>query len=374
MAPFVVYEFAFVCCSIAAVALLIWDHVITFGREVQIFWSRKISGPAILYGLLRYGTLFEKIAVMLLASWYMTPHGCNVAVRFQIFPMILRSLGYGMFSALRVYALRRNQWPLAIFVFLLCLPSLVMPAYVYAHQWSPGVNVFGCTLAYKASPVEHTRCYTHDTIPHLIEIGTVRIAGLVADLLGEFIVIIVTINRTFHLRKQAIPLEEEKKRPGLMHLFLRDGSVYFVALLILSLADMLVLVFDHVPSFATRYDYWVVPYYTPVFRTIIISRFLLMLRSIYYDESNDKTDADGEAPLGSLKFQSRVIGTMGAPVDSQFDEYSGPEPWEDEDDLVFSSDPLAAGLLETDTPSHDSSDNIGKESTPSEADASNIEA
>ncbi|KDR84644.1 hypothetical protein GALMADRAFT_262786 [Galerina marginata CBS 339.88] len=328
MTLFQVYEFAFVCCSIASVALLIWDHVITFGREVHSMWGRKFSGPTVLYGLLRYGTLFEKIAIMFLASWYMTPHGCDLAVHFQIFPMILRSIGFGLFSALRVYALRRNQWPLAAFVFLLCFPSIITPAYVYAHQTSPGVDRYGCELSYLASPTVHAR---------------MRIAGIVADILGETIVIVVTVSRTFRLRNQIVPLEEEKKRPGLMQLLLRDGSIYFAALLVLSLADMLVLVFDNAPKFATRYDYWVVPYYTPVFRTIIICRFLLMLRGIYYDD--EAGEADASAPAGSLRFASKVIGPMGAPVDSQFDDYSGPEPWEGDEDIVYSPDPLATGML-----------------------------
>lgn len=54
-------------------ALLLWDHIITLGAEVSKIWSRKFSGPTVLYAFLRYGTLVEKIAVMLLASWYMTP-------------------------------------------------------------------------------------------------------------------------------------------------------------------------------------------------------------------------------------------------------------------------------------------------------------
>lgn len=57
-----------------AVALLVWDHIITFGAEVRKVWSQKIGGGSVLYLLLRYGTLFEKITVMFLASWYMTPH------------------------------------------------------------------------------------------------------------------------------------------------------------------------------------------------------------------------------------------------------------------------------------------------------------
>lgn len=36
-------------------------------------WSRKFSGATVLYAFLRYGTLIEKISVLLLASWYMSP-------------------------------------------------------------------------------------------------------------------------------------------------------------------------------------------------------------------------------------------------------------------------------------------------------------
>ncbi|KAJ6571463.1 hypothetical protein B0H19DRAFT_1130027 [Mycena capillaripes] len=102
---------------------------------------------------------------------------------------------------------------------------------------------------------------------------------------------------------------------------------------------MLVLIFDHVPEFATRYDYWVVPYYTPVFRTIIICRFLLMLRAVYYDEGAETKST----ATGTLHFASRVIGPLGAPVDvSTFDEdYTD---FEDEESIVYAEDPLVAGL------------------------------
>ena len=69
-----------------------------------------------------------------------------------------------------------------------------------------------------------------------------------------------------------------------------------------------------------------------------------MLRSIYYDEGPDEADA----PAGSLKFASQIIGTMGAPVESQFESHSGHELWEDED-IVYSQDPLATGLLAMDS-------------------------
>jgi len=329
MAPSQVYEFAFVCCSIAAVALLIWDHCISLGLEVRRIWSRKLSGSTVLYACLRYGTLFEKITVLFLASWYLTPHGCDIAVRVQIFPMIVRTIGYGMFSSLRALALSDRNWYLAITVFLLCLPSAITPAYVYAHQDSPAVDPYGCQLTYIASATVHDR---------------LRIGGIIADVLSETIVIAVTVSRTFGMRNNEIPFAG-KKQPSLALLLLRDGTIYFLALLVLSLADMLVLIFDHVPEFATRYDYWVVPYYTPVFRTIIICRFLLMLRAVYYDEG---VDGDSVVIDHSIQFASRVIGPLGAPVDaSLFDEGSDIE----DEESVYAEDPLVAGLvMMSDTP------------------------
>jgi hypothetical protein len=70
-----------------------------------------------------------------------------------------------------------------------------------------------------------------------------------------------------------------------------------------------------------------------------------MLRSIYYDDGSDEADA----PAGSLRFASRVIGTMGAPVESQFEGHPRPEAWEDDEDIVYSPDPLATGLLDVDS-------------------------
>ncbi|KAF7350771.1 hypothetical protein MSAN_01638300 [Mycena sanguinolenta] len=342
MPPSQVYEFAFVCCSIAAVALLIWDWVITIPAEVQKIWCRKFSGSTVLYASLRYGTLFEKIIVLLLASWYLSPHVCcllsgtelllsclcDIAVRLQIFPMIVRTIGYGLFSSLRVLALSQRNWYLAIPVFLMCLPSAIATAYVYANQESPGVDSYGCLLTYMASPTVHDR---------------IRIGGIISDLLSEIIVIFITVKRTFWLRN--ITKDDnsfgEKQPPGVASLLLRNGTVYFIALFILSLADMLVLLFDHLPQFSTRYDYWVVPYYTPVFRTIIICRFLVMLRAVYHT-----SDHEEEGSNHSIHFASRIIGTMGAPMNATLFDEAGDE----DEEPIYAGDPLVAGLLMTDAP------------------------
>ncbi|KAJ7266349.1 hypothetical protein C8J57DRAFT_1329859 [Mycena rebaudengoi] len=282
-----------------------------FGTEVSRIWSRKFSGATVLYACLRYGTLFEKITVLFLASWYLSPHGCDIAVRVQIFPMIARTIGFGSELAFG-----------AVPVFFMCLPSAITATYVYAHQEATTVDRYGCQMAYLASATAHDR---------------LRIAGIAADFLSETIVIFVT----------------GKKHPGLAMLLLKNGSSK--ALLILSLADMLVLIVTRV---ATRYDYWVVPYYTPVFRTIIICRFLLMLRAVY-DES---AVSNGMAIDQSIRFASRVIGPMGAPVDaSSFDEDSDIE----DEESVYAEDPLMAGLrMMSDAPRPAKEDMVAVDSNP----------
>ncbi|KAF8070104.1 hypothetical protein FPV67DRAFT_1754487 [Lyophyllum atratum] len=363
MTLFQVFEFAFACCSVASVALLIWDHAITFGAEVSRIWSRKFSGATVLYALLRYGTLLEKISILFLASWglyilqdidstdinfSLLVDRCDIAVRFQIFPMILRSLAFGLFSSLRVYALQGNDWRLAAFIFLLCLPSVITPTYSYTHQWSTAsahdrsVSRFFAFMVVYLSNAFYAEVITNAYL--------VRIAGIAADIISESIVIIVTIRKTFRLRNN-LSLAGPAERPGLGKLLFRDGTLYFFAILILSLADMLVLVFDHVvsstlwaPQPVVGYDYWVVPYYTPVFRTIIICRFLLMLRAIYYDEGNEV-----KSQIGSLRFaRSRVVGTLGTTVDPSLDDEdvdSQLRSYEDDEEIIYSKDPFATGLL-----------------------------
>ncbi|KAJ6476901.1 hypothetical protein C8R45DRAFT_1008192 [Mycena sanguinolenta] len=362
MPPSQVYEFAFVCCSIAAVALLIWDWIITIPAEVQKIWGRKLSGSTVLYACLRYGTLCEKITVLLLASWYLTPHvclpastywigtdsnsaqGCDIAVRLQIFPMMVRTIGYGLFSSLRVLALSQRNWYLAIPVFLMCLPSAIAAAYVYANQKSQGVDSYGCQLAYMASATVHDR---------------IRIGGIIADLLSEIVVISITIRRTFWLRN--LTKDEDsfggRQRPGVASLLLRNGTIYFIALFVLSLADMLVLIFDHVPEFATRYDYWVVPYFMPVFRTIIICRFLLILRAAYYPSDHEEEGSDH-----SIYFASRIIGPLGAPVDATFFDDTSDE---DEESLYVRETFAAELMMMADAPGlkEDLSSSVNSNST-----------
>lgn len=54
----------------ATLALIAYDHLLTFAGEVHFVWGRKFSGATVIFALNRYVNLFSKIALFVsTASW-----------------------------------------------------------------------------------------------------------------------------------------------------------------------------------------------------------------------------------------------------------------------------------------------------------------
>lgn len=83
---------------------------------------------------------------------------------------------------------------------------------------------------------------------------------------------------------------------------------------------------------------------------------MLALRAVYYyDSEGDR----GDPQVGSLQFKSRVVGSLGATVESNFSGHDGSELNEEgEAGVVYSKDPFATGLMATDSAS--GSKDVGK--------------
>ncbi|KAM5543398.1 hypothetical protein V8D89_002649 [Ganoderma adspersum] len=72
-------DFLVVITSCTITTLLIYDHVLTLGREVTYIWSRGWSRSCILFSLLRYTTLFYAI---LLVFFHGTFPGLPIAAKY----------------------------------------------------------------------------------------------------------------------------------------------------------------------------------------------------------------------------------------------------------------------------------------------------
>ncbi|KAH9939943.1 hypothetical protein B0H21DRAFT_824979 [Amylocystis lapponica] len=118
-------------------------------------------------------------------------------------------------------------------------------------------------------------------------------------------------------------------------LLLRDGTIYFLTLLILF---VITLVAD---------IHWIPEWFTiqlliDTLSSILISRFFLNLREVYL--SGYGTDGSSILPsqISTVRFASVFAGNLGAPLQDDFEETAG----EEEERAYISDDPLVVGLFD----------------------------
>ncbi|KAI0640699.1 hypothetical protein C8Q79DRAFT_921141, partial [Trametes meyenii] len=97
--------------------LLAYEFLITFGREVELFWKRGVTGASMLFFVNRYLPLV-----------------------FHIYQMTTsRTMSdKAIFSGLRAFALSGRDWPLALLAFLLSLVPVGLNLSQY--HWLAAVN------------------------------------------------------------------------------------------------------------------------------------------------------------------------------------------------------------------------------------------
>ncbi|KAJ8488980.1 hypothetical protein ONZ51_g3219 [Trametes cubensis] len=143
------------------------------------------------------------------------------------------------FSTLRVYAIWNKDWRPALLVLLigLCVPVANMYHYIPSIPGAFAWPLYGCG---EATPLSDAQLANRELA---IAIHSCAIA---ADLL----VLILTWVKTYHIKKMAGILEANA---SFSTLILRDGSLYFGAMLILNVADLIItrsdVVFNPLPVF-----------------------------------------------------------------------------------------------------------------------------
>ncbi|KAJ7881241.1 hypothetical protein B0H13DRAFT_1891447 [Mycena leptocephala] len=207
-------------------------------------------------------------------------------------------------------------------------------------------------------PIYHWRFTTETFICKLrynyVNFSAVRISGIVADVLSETSVIFVTVRRTFWLRNTF----DGKNHPGLAMLLLKNGTIYFMYEFVYSTEILPLKVIQSLTcSVLGRYARFNSRVCNPI---RLLGGAILYTRLSHHNYlplpsyapgcvlRRKRRPPDGMEVDQSIRFASRVIGPMGAPVDaSRFDEDSDIE----EEESVYAEDPLVAGLkMMSDTP------------------------
>lgn len=227
------------------------------------------------------------------------------------------------FTSLRTYAIWNKDWRIFGLVFFLGIVPCVVNIYYYTllDIVSAPPPFLGCGEYVNLSPSAAT---------------ILSIFNCVFAIVSDSIVLILTWLKTAEIQRS---FTGANRKGNLVALIQRDGTLYFVTILILNVLNLVAIKFQAFGS---------LPAITEVLTSILISRFILNLRGIFLSPggSNATTSTLRMSQMSSLHFASGIAGNLGAPL-------GDPADAEDRIDdsstargevAYVSDDPLAAGL------------------------------
>jgi len=197
-----------------------------------------------------------------------------------------------------VYAIWNREWSVFVTIMVLYLghTALFLTPNVLSQYEPVGPPLYGC----KISP----RTLTANEIMQLQLAANGLTVATDTIILGLTVMKTVTISVDAHRFGFTTPIS---------NLLLRDGTVYFVALTILSTTNIAAIKLG--PSIPL---YGIISVFISPLRAILVNRFFLNLRHVFFEQEHATTD--------TLSFRVRVptvtsgsmVGNLGAPLRSIF--------------------------------------------------------
>ncbi|KAI0722599.1 hypothetical protein C8Q76DRAFT_782821 [Earliella scabrosa] len=239
--------------NIAVGALLAYEYIVTLDREVNLFWTQKITMASVLFIANRYIALFvnlmylpydvtlqastiifirlEQLSPLLLPNRVLTVRrrsSCKVNSYISTIMQYSQYIPWAVFSAMRAFALSSRTWPLALGVFVLSLGPSVINFYGFRVVVFIDSDGFGCGLA-STQPVD---------IANMLTVVS-RSTLIIADLL----VLAVTWKATFKTSRENV--RALGQRMSLSAILFRDGVIYFVTLAIMNVLHLSFTLHSH---------------------------------------------------------------------------------------------------------------------------------
>ncbi|KAF8959372.1 hypothetical protein BDZ97DRAFT_1761410 [Flammula alnicola] len=273
--------------QLAAFVMLIYDHILTFPLEVDRIWRRKFSGATLLFLTNRYVTPLQFIIIL---DAFHDPRwtksaGFNSRLGGSHFQFANRSLQPPVIMILRVYALYNRSLSILIFLMVLWATQIAMSA-VGLHQGFAvplPPTLIGCILT-GSSPI----------------FPSVWVTPLATDTS----IFALTLWRTRqYLRDSGVT--------PTMHIFIRDGFFYFLAIFVANLMNTLIYFLSPADLKAVGASF------SQLITAVMVSRLVLNLRYGSSFEDVTPTEASGFEYVQSRgryreqSFLTRTIGNLG---------------------------------------------------------------
>ncbi|KAI0738621.1 hypothetical protein C8Q80DRAFT_1275590 [Daedaleopsis nitida] len=299
-------------CSFAVIALSLFDYSLTLRREVELFWKAKLTVGALLFFLPRY-------MILVVVSADIWAISCALSDKRFYIP-------WAVFSGLRSFALSGNR-PFSFVVFALSVVPFGLNMLVYGYGLrGQQIPLIGCSETVSMSPALQSRstyasrCYTSIALKtHSL---LVTIASRTCVITADALVVFITWFSLVRGRDKIGPT-----RSSLTSVMLHNGTLYFVALLLL---NIFCITLSLLPNYVSK-GYTNLTIFVEPLAEALVARFLLDLQEAKLRPlklaSNDPlcipADTNGAIPsfvspiLGSTSISDRglVHGTFNSTSD-----------------------------------------------------------
>ncbi|KIP03866.1 hypothetical protein PHLGIDRAFT_129899 [Phlebiopsis gigantea 11061_1 CR5-6] len=286
---------------VAIPALVFYEYLITFGQELMVVWRRKFTWASVLLVAIRWTILLEAIFLVLpqpsetrlVSMQYKRRESDVVAL-----PKLSWTDDDGpepVFSALRIFAISGRNLKLFLVVLIQGLAPVFINAIITAHA---GVNfpfigpkLVICQAAFVPPRPLALVCKSARS-------SAIAIASRVPVVISEAIILVVTWKKTFYSRQNLL---RARITTSLTQSLLRDGTLYFVVLLLLNVAQLVIL--SSVDS---------LEFIGPLLDTlppILISRFIMNLRRATGHPGLTEEHSDSQAAFTGVAFRD-VTNTL----------------------------------------------------------------
>ncbi|EKM48943.1 uncharacterized protein PHACADRAFT_265962 [Phanerochaete carnosa HHB-10118-sp] len=297
--------------TIAIVSLVVYEILITIGDEVRIVWQRPVTAPAVLLGSVRW-------CILLAATLQLVPSTSNSCTPLEIMVWIfslIQFLQIALFSALRVFAIWNKSyvWSLAVFA----LSMVPFAINLYQAVESKYVSFM--------DPLTGTTC--NEEIIFSARTHSMLVLTYVARgslILADAIVLILTWMKTLG---NWLATRRLNMTVSLTTCLLRDGTLYFIALLAINIAQLLN------DNFSANLSIPLVSMLTTNMPSVLISRFMINLRTTGSEASDySMHTSDRRQGQSTLQFRTPedLLGNIGGTLQDGWSD----ESCDEEDDAA----------------------------------------
>ncbi|KAG6375237.1 hypothetical protein JVT61DRAFT_3451 [Boletus reticuloceps] len=283
-------------CDAAAVALVCYDSILMFQREVEYVWRRRWSFMSTFYVIVRYlGIALALNFWAFNANISMAPSVSVAVDRFANFGAFVDEVVGNMIMAMRVYAMYLGSKIILVILVVMILTRIGLGLAVVVVILGPQSGI--SATEHIVSGIYVCGIYINTTTSSLAfawDILTIVIDSLFFFLaVGRFIKHALDMRRMLH----------EWKVSDLMGVLVRDSIVYFFLNL---LVTILLMISVWGPGNSSYFG--IVTAYTQNEASVLIPRLVISFRE-NYDENGQSSrhDGDGETAHWSVRSEKMVF-------------------------------------------------------------------